>query len=768
MLIDATQPEEVRVAVLSESGRVEEFDFETLEKKNLKGNIYLAKVVRIEPALQAAFVEYGGARHGFLAFDDIHPDYFRIPISERAEIESAEERVVDDLDDVEEDGFVPRRLQIYKNYKIQEVLKRGQIMLVQVVKEERGNKGAALTTYLSLAGRYCVLMPNAGHGCGGVSRKISDVKDRKRLRTIIESLKVPETMGLIIRTAGLDRTKIEIRKDADYLMRLWEEIRDLTMTSVAPALIHMESGLIKRTIRDAYSKDVDKFFISGEEGYKEAKNFIKMLMPSHAKRIQHYKDPLLPLFQAYKVEEQIDEMYSPVVPLKSGGYLIINPTEALVSIDVNSGKATKERHIEETAIKTNIEAAEEVARVLRLRDLAGLVVIDFIDMEDEKNVHLVERRFKEAIKIDRARIQVGRISMFGLLELSRQRLRPSLLEASTQKCSHCEGLGVVRSIESSTLQILRLIEAEAMKGLSHEMTVSLASSICLHIVNHKKDSLSSIEQRFNLKISLRIDDSLNPPNVRIDAHRKKDIVHKPEKIKKIHVEDPVIMDMDEVPEIVPAAIIAEDKPKKISRSARRRKNRLERQKNPPLESQTLEPEILEPQIQEEPEPIVAEQEEEVLETAASASKKKRQRSRKKTGGTDTVQETANPEVTPEIVKEEQVVEDKKTSRTSNRTSKSSKNKPAADEPVSRPLFDGVVEEKKLVLDGETFKLGRPFIPVVPPTLLLEISEEKLRKDLLSDGKMASKPSTAGPLDNKVLSDDPKQKKEKAWWQKLLK
>ncbi len=424
MLIDTTHPEEIRVAVLSETGRLEEFDFETSTRQNLKGNIYLAKVIRIEPALQAAFVEYGGGRHGFLAFDDIHPDYFRIPIAERAEIETAEDKVDLLSDDVEEEIFVPRRMQIYKNYKIQEVLKRGQIMLVQVVKEERGNKGAALTTYLSLAGRYCVLMPNAGHGCGGVSRKIHDVKDRKRLRAIIESLDIPSTMGLIVRTAGMDRTKLEIRRDADYLLRLWGEIRDLTMTSVAPSLIYGESGLIKRAIRDVYSKDVDKVLVEGEEGYKEAKNFIKTLMPSHAKKMQQHKDPLLPLFQAYKVEEQIDEMYSPVVPLKSGGYLIVNPTEALISIDVNSGKATKERHIEETAVKTNLEAADEVARVLRLRDLAGIVVIDFIDMEDEKNIHLVERRFRDAIKIDRARIQIGRISMFGLLELSRQRLRP--------------------------------------------------------------------------------------------------------------------------------------------------------------------------------------------------------------------------------------------------------------------------------------------------------------------------------------------------------
>lgn len=760
MLIDSTHCEEVRVAVLSESGRLEDFDFETASKKNLKGNIYLAKVIRIEPSLQAAFVEYGGDRHGFLAFDDIHPDYFRIPIAERAEIESAEEKIVQEIDDVEEEGFVPRRLNIYKNYKIQEVLKRGQIMLVQVVKEERGNKGAALTTYLSLAGRYCVLMPNAGHGCGGVSRKISDVKDRKRLRAVIESLNIPDTMGLIVRTAGMDRTKLEIRRDSDYLLKLWGEIRDLTMDSVAPALIHEESNLIKRSIRDVYSKDIDKLLIQGEEGYKEAKNFIKMLMPSHAKKIQQHKDPLTSLFQEYKVDDQIDEMYSPVVPLKSGGSLIINPTEALVSIDVNSGKATKERHIEETAIKTNLEAAEEVARVLRLRDLAGIVVIDFIDMEDEKNVHLVERKFREFIKSDRARIQVGRISMFGLLELSRQRLRPSILEASTQKCIHCAGLGVVRSVESSTLQVLRTIETEASRGLTNEMTVTLPHEVCMYLINQKREALLSIEQRFKLRIWLRTDNSLIPPNVLIDTHRKKENV-KIEKVKETKLikilKVPVIE--EEKVEVKVFESEKQDEIKKISRSARRRKNRLEKQRNQP----SLEHVVAADGVVVVPEAIIENESvtsEPVLDQALK-SKRKRVRNRKKPQQDATViQEFASnvsESISQPVVQKEEKVETKDI-----KAKEKTVHKKPKEESVGRPMFEGLNEEKKLVLTGETFKLGRPFMPIVSPNLKIDISEESLRKEFLSEPAPAAGAAEAG------AKDDSKSKKGRAWWQKLLK
>jgi len=612
MLIDATHPEETRVVVLN-GNRLEEFDFESASKKQLKGNIYLAKVTRVEPSLQAAFVDYGGNRHGFLAFNEIHPDYYRIPIADRealiaearaverereaaqdaedaaeddpgrpaqqraerdhdagpsgyaadehetgnhengdhengSSIDTASERPSGDRqptaempedavspshdhaaadsardrydghddqgdagadahDDDHEDAHgdhghddapdeaperavavtngsanvvvdtsngseveplevvggdaleevAPRRHRNFRNYKIQEVITRRQIMLVQVVKEERGTKGAALTTYLSLAGRYCVLMPNTPRG-GGVSRKITSIGDRKRLKSMLDELDIPEGMAVIVRTAGMERSKAEIKRDYEYLLRLWDEIRALTLESTAPALIHEEGNLIKRSIRDLYTRDIDEILVEGEEGYKGAKTFMKMIVPSHAKRVQPYRDPQVPLLHRYQIEAQLDAIHNPTVQLKSGGYIVINQTEALVAIDVNSGRATRERHIEETALKTNLEAADEVARQVRLRDLAGLIVIDFIDMEENRNNHAVERRLKEAMKHDRARIQIGRISAFGLLELSRQRLRPSLAETSTDRCPHCAGTGVVRSTESTALYVLRAIE----------------------------------------------------------------------------------------------------------------------------------------------------------------------------------------------------------------------------------------------------------------------------------------------------------------------
>ncbi|MFQ5348647.1 MAG: ribonuclease E/G, partial [Rhodothalassiaceae bacterium] len=478
MLIDARHPEETRVAVIR-GNRVEEFDYESVAKEQLKGNIYLAKVTRVEPSLQACFVEYGGNRHGFLAFSEIHPDYYQIPVADReallaAEAEAAQAEAAEDdapegetrpgkaadeageepeveevagEEDTDEEASERRRLRsLRRRYKIQEVIKRRQILLVQVVKEERGSKGAALTTYLSLAGRYCVLMPNSFNG-GGISRKIASQADRKKLKSVLSALDIPEGMGCIIRTAGLNRTKAEIKRDFDYLLRLWDEIRDRTLHSVAPALIHEEANLIRRSIRDLYSRDIDEVLVEGEEGYRTAKEFMKLLTPSHAKRVKHYKGAV-PLFYRYKVESQLEAMYSPVVQLPSGGYLVIDPTEALVSIDVNSGRSTKEHNIEETALKTNLEAADEIARQLRLRDLAGLIVIDFIDMEERGNNRKVEKRLKEALRLDRARIQVGRISSFGLLEMSRQRLRPNLLEASMMPCPTCGGAGVVRSVES--------------------------------------------------------------------------------------------------------------------------------------------------------------------------------------------------------------------------------------------------------------------------------------------------------------------------------
>jgi ribonuclease E len=591
MLIDARHREETRVAVVT-GNRIEELDFESAEHKQIKGNIYLAKVTRVEPSLQAAFIDYGGNRHGFLAFAEIHPDYYQIPREDRErllaeEAEAAAEEAAlreqeeddedepsdiiggsDDTDDddtdvieVESDDSVDtiditegeepeldagsveggdsdvsgdplddhdggarnnrrrrgrgrggregqaakasdevraKRMNLRRRYKIQDVIHRRQVLLVQVVKEERGNKGAALTTYLSLAGRYCVLMPNTSHG-GGISRKIHSAADRKRLKSIMSDLTLPATMGCIIRTAGLARTKPEIKRDFDYLARLWDGIRENTLKGSAPMLIHSDSDLIKRAIRDIYNKDIEEVFVEGDEGYRAAREFMKLLMPSHAKKVQHYADPV-PLFQRYHVEDQLNAMYQPVVQLKSGGYIVINPTEALVSIDINSGRSTKEHGIEQTALSTNLEAAREIARQLRLRDMAGLVVIDFIDMEHHGNARKVERAMKEALKHDRARIQVGRISGFGLMEMSRQRLRTGVLEASTRQCPHCEGTGLVRTASSSALSALRLIEEEAARGNGNQIVLQASQEATIYCLNNKRAELAAIEKLYHVRI----------------------------------------------------------------------------------------------------------------------------------------------------------------------------------------------------------------------------------------------------------------------------
>ncbi|WP_035922854.1 Rne/Rng family ribonuclease, partial [Kordiimonas gwangyangensis] len=547
MLIDARHSEETRVTVVKGS-RVEEFDYESATRRQLKGNIYLARVTRVEPSLQAAFVEYGGNRHGFLAFSEIHPDYYQIPVEDREELIAAETQAVEsfvddephdedapaaeadaggeeapevkDSDEDEKDAEIEaaaerrRSLRVLKRkYNIQEVIKRRQVLLVQVVKEERGNKGAALTTYLSLAGRYCVLMPNSTHA-GGISRKISSAADRKRLKKMISDLEVPEEMGLIVRTAGMKRTKTEVKRDYEYLLRLWNGIRELTLQSVAPALVYEEGNLIKRTIRDLYTRDVDEILVEGEAGYRAAKDFMKLLMPSHAKKVQHYKDRI-PLFHRYQVESHLEAMYQPVVQLKSGGYIVINPTEALISIDVNSGRATREHNIEETALKTNMEAAEEVARQLRLRDMAGLVVIDFIDMEERNNNRAVERRMKDVLKNDRARIQVGRISSFGLMEMSRQRLRPNLLEASMETCSACSGMGVVRSVESASLMVLRQLEEEGIRGRSSIVRVTASPDVAIYLLNKKRAMLSDLETTYDFVIEVLSSVSMAPAEVEI-------------------------------------------------------------------------------------------------------------------------------------------------------------------------------------------------------------------------------------------------------------
>ena len=693
MLIDATQPEETRVAVVS-GNRLDEYDFETATKKQLKGNIYLAKVVRVEPSLQAAFVEYGGNRHGFLAFSEIHPDYYRIPVEDRqaliaeerelardedridamgldaeastaaverpatietvggaaeaptgeegaaaplaeaggfapiadeaalappaetpaeepaaggagatdfpvfefapepehgeesaAEAAGAEETIlgagyesaeeahngeaeggeqpagegtgghgdgeataesyryppqdaasephaeevspapsgpprerVETLGGEEIETDVPRRRHPSRRYKIQEVIKRRQVMLVQVTKEERGTKGAALTTRLSLAGRYCVLMPNTGRG-GGISRKITTAQDRKKLREIVDALDIPEGISVIVRTAGANRSKAEIKRDFDYLLRLWSDIRELTLKSSAPALIYEEANLIKRSIRDLYAREMDDILVEGEEAYKLAKEFMRTLMPSHAKRVQPYRSPTVPLFQKFQIESQIAAIHQPLTRLKSGGYIVINQTEALVAIDVNSGRSTRERNIEETATQTNLEAADEIARQLRLRDLAGLIVIDFIDMENERNRRAVEKRLKDALKNDRARIQLGRISHFGLLEMSRQRLRPSLHEFSTERCPHCQGTGVVRSTESTALQLLRAVEEEGLKKRSAEIAVFAPPKVALFILNQKRSMLTGIEGRHRFQVLVNQDEALVPPDFRIEVTR---------------------------------------------------------------------------------------------------------------------------------------------------------------------------------------------------------------------------------------------------------
>jgi ribonuclease E len=562
MLIDARHPEETRVAVVK-GNRIEEFDFESAEHKQLKGNIYLAKVTRVEPSLQAAFVDYGGNRHGFLAFSEIHPDYYQIPkadrealLREEAEHAAEEERlraaefengdgddhgdedIADEPNGDEVEGEVSteeagtgsnrspvdesaadelrkKRQALRRRYKIQDVIQRRQVLLVQVVKEERGNKGAALTTYLSLAGRYCVLMPNTSHG-GGISRKISNGADRKRLKSIMTDLKLPSTMGLIVRTAGLSRTKTEIKRDFDYLARLWDEIRERTLSSTAPALIYRDSDLIKRAIRDLYHREIEEVIVEGEEGFKAARGFMKLLMPSHVRRVKVHTETT-PLFQRHGVEDQLSAMYQPLVQLKSGGYLVINPTEALVSIDINSGRSTREHNIEQTAYNTNLEAAQEIARQLRLRDMAGLIVIDFIDMEQNSHVRKVEKAMKEALKNDRARIQVGRISSFGLMEMSRQRLRTGVLEASTKPCPHCEGTGLMRTAASAGLSALRILEDEAARGRGERILLRAGREAAIYVLNKKRSELADIEQRYGVSIEIVIDESFEGARMTVDS-----------------------------------------------------------------------------------------------------------------------------------------------------------------------------------------------------------------------------------------------------------
>jgi ribonuclease E len=516
MLIDAAHAEETRVAIV-EGRQIEEFDFESRSKRQLRGNIYLAKVTRVEPSLQAAFVEYGGNRHGFLAFNEIHPDYYQIPVADREAIMAEAQSDDDDHDDLgresaddEHEGGMAEeerlKRRLMRRYKIQDVIKRRQVMLVQVVKDERGGKGAALTTWLSLAGRYCVLMPNTGKG-GGISRKITQATDRKRLKAAAAALHVPQGMGLIIRTAGAKRTKAEIKRDYEYLLRLWETIRETTLASNAPSLIYEEENLVRRAVRDMFDKDFDGIQVEGVEGFKEARDFMRVLMPSQAKKVHLYQGAR-PLFATNGIEEMLTQIHQPVVPLPSGGYLVINQTEALVAIDVNSGRSTKERNVEATATKTNIEAAVEAARQLRLRDLAGLIVIDFIDMDEGKNNRTVEKVLKDALAKDRARIQMGRISGFGLMEISRQRRRLGVIEGATEACPHCQGAGRIRSAESAALMTLRAVDIEAGKNGAGTINLRLSTAVALYILNHKRDYLNGLLVRRGLNVVILIDDSL--------------------------------------------------------------------------------------------------------------------------------------------------------------------------------------------------------------------------------------------------------------------
>lgn len=565
ILIDGSTPDEVRVAVVG--GQVlDEFDSENVHRRPQKGHIFLAKVIRIEPSLQAAFVEYGGNRHGFLPFSEIHPDYYRIPVADRPAAEAVVEEVAvvgsaespvestltisDDKQDLETPVFETAALEVSQNtddsllatsentsqtevvenaapakkkkeaaprYRIQEVVESRQVLLVQVVKEERGTKGASLTTYLSIPGRYCVLMPNSGHRSGGVSRKIQDDDDRKRLKDIIKDCEIPEGMSLIVRTAGESVSQPDIKRDADYLLHLWNEIRERTLQSIAPAIIYEEGDLVERAIRDMYSKEVEEIWIEGDAAFEKANTFMKKLIPAQVKRIKKHQDNKISLFAKYQVEEQIDSMMDGKVPLPSGGYLVVHITEALVSIDVNSGKATRERDIAETALKTNLEAAVELARQLRLRDLGGLIVVDFIDMDNGQHVQQVEKRFKEVMSKDRARIQIGRISTFGLLEMSRQRLRPSITEIHSSSCPHCHGTGVVRSKESIALRALRALEAQGLKGRAAHLRAFVPMEVALFMLNHRRHAIVQIEQRFDVVVDIEGENHVESPYYRIET-----------------------------------------------------------------------------------------------------------------------------------------------------------------------------------------------------------------------------------------------------------
>jgi len=788
MLIDARHPEETRVAVVK-GNRIEEFDFESAEHKQLKGNIYLAKVTRVEPSLQAAFVDYGGNRHGFLAFSEIHPDYYQIPkadrdalLREEAEHAAEEERLrSQDLDDGDSDAddedeapfeydgdengdetpeasaesdpspvdesaadeLRKRRQNLRRRYKIQDVIQRRQVLLVQVVKEERGNKGAALTTYLSLAGRYCVLMPNTTHG-GGISRKISNGADRKRLKSIMSDLKLPSTMGLIVRTAGLSRTKVEIKRDFDYLARLWDEIRERTLKSTAPALIYRDSDLIKRAIRDLYHRDIDEVIVEGEEGYKAARGFMKLLMPSHVKRVKQHSETT-PLFQRYGVEDQLNAMYQPTVQLKSGGYLVINPTEALVSIDINSGRSTREHNIEQTAYNTNVEATAEIARQLRLRDMAGLVVIDFIDMEQSSHNRKVEKAMKDAVKNDRARIQIGRISSFGLMEMSRQRLRTGVLEASTRACPHCEGTGLMRTAASAGLAALRIIEDEAARGRGDRIVLRAGREAAVYVLNKKRTELADIESRYGVSIEIAIDETFEGARMTVDSSGPRPVPGERAAPPAAPVED------EEEDEEIEAALVgaeeAEEREEEEERGSergdrpgRRRRRRRGGRGRGRRDEEGAQAREREPEAETEAPP--AEQPEQAEEAVAESRPKRRRRGRKGAGARDEgpVEADSSPMIERPLAEEPPIAEVEAEEKPKTRRRK--KAEPKANEADAAPAEP---------VEAEAPKPKRPR------------KGSKAAKD-----EQAAEPVPVPPANNDTASaDDDGSEPRSGWWQRTF-
>ncbi|MFN2308016.1 MAG: Rne/Rng family ribonuclease [Paracoccaceae bacterium] len=856
MLIDATHAEETRVVVV-DGNKVEEFDFESQFKRQLAGNIYLAKVTRVEPSLQAAFVDYGGNRHGFLAFSEIHPDYYQIPIADREALIAEEKAYADSLKAEEEDEEAPKRRRQPsrskaanadngdavateetgaedsddaprekevsgmetidldeddsespaigddndaaskddriekvtdddladdvrpvrkprpKRYKIQEVIKVRQILLVQVVKEERGNKGAALTTYLSLAGRYCVLMPNTARG-GGISRKITNAADRKKLKEIAGTMSVPEGAGLIIRTAGSQRTKTEIKRDYEYLQRMWEQIRELTLKSTAPAKIYEEGDLIKRSIRDLYNREIDEVIVAGDDGYKTAKAFMKMIMPSHAKNVKHYNEQL-PLYARYQVEGYLAGMFNPSVQLPSGGYIVIGVTEALVAIDVNSGRATKEGSIEQTALKTNLEAADEVARQLRLRDLAGLIVIDFIDMDERKNNAAVEKRFKESLNRDRARIQVGRISGFGLMEMSRQRLRPGMLEATTQMCSHCHGTGLLRSDDNVALAILRALEEEGVRGRSKEVLVKAPISIANFLMNGKREHIADVEARYGMSVRIECDPTLVSPDYALEKFKTATrsvpeaapfVVGSVEMMDEISEDDDILLetaDEDEAEEQVqqqPRPEQGEDDGDKPKRKRRRRRRR--RKTNGDDQSEGQNGDASDDESDDDETPAKAEPAGDVSEPDAAAAEteakpKRRTRSRRKAPAktddvveADTSESDAKPEDAVAATAETAPVEadaqpEEKPKRRTRTRKKKADDAPAPVEPVSQVEATPDAEVKGEVEAGASEVEAQPQAEAQPA------SEPEPQAEPAEAAKPAPRPRTRRKA-SEVISD----------------